>query len=281
MNLRCIALISSILLLFVCNNVLAQGIDTLKFAKHLKQSHLYTEQAVFNKKLLHTHSYDQTIKDSLLLELAFIYRQLHLTDSSKNALCSISPNNAFSDSLNQLYISLLILNKDYYTTKSILEYTPIKTISSRFRNDSEITIKILKRNLSENDSLLLNSINLSNNILDIKNRYFNYPHYSPALAGFYSAIVPGLGKWYIGYKDQAITAFASNVLLGSQAIESLLKAGVKSPRFIITTSLFSIFYAGNIIGSITMTKKKKRDYFNQLDYELLDSYSSNINSLYR
>lgn len=280
MTLRCIALIGSVALLFFAGTCYSQPIDTLAFAKHLKQAHLFNEQIAFNKTQQAACAFNLPAKDSLLLDLAFIYYQVHLKDSCKKSLLQISSTNYFSDSLSKLRFTLLVLNQEYAIAESSISNFNENEKMRGFNAGSSLSLKMLERNFDKNDTII-NLYPLATPLLDIKARYINYPNYSPALAGIYSSIVPGLGKWYIGYKYQAITAFASNALLAGQAVESLLKAGVKSPRFIITAGLFGVFYTGNIIGSITMTKKKKKDYFNQLDYELLDYYSTGITSVYK
>jgi len=279
MSLRCIVLSISIGLFFLPQTIFAQSIDTIKFSEHLKKNNLFQEQIVFNKKLQKTHSTNLLYKDSMSIELALLYHQLKLADSSKKALSVISSQSIYSNRFNQLYVDLLIVNKSYNVAETTLKNSAIKYSISQFKMDSELALKMLNRNLSKTDTMY-NLFTVSPFMFDIQQRYVSYKHRSPALAGIYSAVVPGLGKWYAGYKYQALSAFVSTVLLGGQALESYLRAGIKSPRFIITASLFSIFYTGNIIGSITAVKKKKKDFYKQLDYEIYNYYSTDINTLY-
>jgi hypothetical protein len=279
MSLRCIILKISIGIFFFPSLSFAQTLsfDTLQFTRHLKQNHLFIEQASFNKNLQQIHANNPIIIDSLKLDLALIYYQLHLPDSCKSALLSISNNCCYSPHLNHQYLSMLLVNKEYSIAQTVIDKSPFMDTSyNLYRKSTELSLRILKRTLTEKDT---STFAIPAPLLDIKNRYFSPPHYSPALAGVYSALIPGLGKLYIGYKNQALTAFISNTLLAAQATESYLKSGVKSPRFIITATVFSIFYTGNIIGSIVATKKKKKDYYNELDYEILNYYSADINKL--
>src|SRR5262249_3172854 len=55
-----------------------------------------------------------------------------------------------------------------------------------------------------------------------------FRHKSPALAGIYSALVPGLGKWYAGKKKQGIAAFLPIISLAALTYEAYRKDGVKS-----------------------------------------------------
>ena len=279
MSLRCIILKISISICFISPICFAQGInfDTIQFYRHLKQNHLFNEQLIFNKELQKRETKNILVIDSLKVDIAEIYFRLNLADSCKASLLSVFENPNLSKAQQQKYIALLIINKEYKFVQKFISLT--KTFNpgkQLYQKNADLSIAILKRELNKNDSLY-NSLSVSPTLYELKARYLNPPQYSPAKAGVYSALVPGLGKLYIGNKNQAITAFIANILLAAQATESYLKSGLSTPRFIITASLFSIFYTGNIVGSITMAKKKKRDYFKQIDYEIFNYYSAYLN----
>ena len=279
MNLGCIILKISIVLCFFPPAYFAQGkaIDTSRFYIHLKQNHLFNEQLVFNKDLQKTASKNPIITDSLQLDRAVIFYQLNLPDSCRNILSGIS--NHFSptnEGQNQKYLSMLIVNKEYAIAQNIINKKNVfNTSSYNYHKNIGLSIAILKRELDKKDSIY-NSFSVSPSLFEIKTRYLNPPKFSPAIAGVYSALIPGLGKLYIGYKNQALTSFIANMLLAAQATESYFKSGPASARFIITAGVFSVFYTGNIIGSIAVAKKKKRDYFKQLDDEIFNYYVSDL-----
>jgi tetratricopeptide (TPR) repeat protein len=77
---------------------------------------------------------------------------------------------------------------------------------------------------------------------------------SPFLAGLMSAVVPGTGKFYAGYRGQAISAMIPTFIFAAAAAESYYRAGPKSAQFITAASLFGIFYVGNIWGSVLSVK---------------------------
>jgi hypothetical protein len=77
---------------------------------------------------------------------------------------------------------------------------------------------------------------------------------SPLLAGLMSAVIPGTGKFYAGYRGQAISAMVPTFIFAAASIESYYRAGPKSVQFITAASLFSIFYVGNIWGSVLSVK---------------------------
>jgi hypothetical protein len=135
---------------------------------------------------------------------------------------------------------------------------------------------MLKREPINNDTTLAF---FSPQMEAIKKEYEMVPHHSPLLAGVYSAIIPGLGKLYLGYKYQAFTAFVTNALLAGQSIESYVRSGPGSVRFILSTSLFSVFYGGNILGSIFQAKKQRHDYLKQIDHEIFDYHNAVVGKL--
>ena len=87
---------------------------------------------------------------------------------------------------------------------------------------------------------------------------------SPLAAALLSSIIPGLGKIYAGRTGEGVISFVQVSALGCIAVESLNKSGVKSGRFIITASLFSLFYIGNIWGSYFTVSVEKNERRNEI-----------------
>ena len=92
---------------------------------------------------------------------------------------------------------------------------------------------------------------------------------SPVLAGLYSALVPGLGKFYAGKKKQGIAAFLPVISLAALTYEAYRKDGVKSARFIGFGALFSVFYIGNIWGSTLAVKIRRNEFYKEYDNKIL------------
>lgn len=273
MSLRCTTLKISICLFFP-SWLFAQipSFDTLTFYQHLKNEGLFIEQVMFAQKLRNSFSANQESKDSLTLEIAASYLKLEMQDSCRNNLKKISATPNFHERKKELFFSLLILSHEYEVAEKKLSSVNLNS----FDTDGRISMCILKREQLKTDTI---EKNISPRVLDFKNRYTNSPMYSPFLAGTFSAILPGAGKWYIGNKRQALTAFLANAMFAAQTVESYYKAGVSSPQFIFTAGIFSVFYAGNIWGSVLAAKKKKRDYLRELDYEILDHYHTHFTKL--
>jgi hypothetical protein len=90
----------------------------------------------------------------------------------------------------------------------------------------------------------------------------NFKAKSPFLAGLFSTVIPGTGKMYAGKLGQGIGNLLVTGLFALETLESYRKDGPGSARFIIFGSICSIFYIGNIYGSV-YSIKIRRDEFNE------------------
>lgn len=85
----------------------------------------------------------------------------------------------------------------------------------------------------------------------------------PWIAATCSAIVPGLGKLYIGNKRSFAVTLFSLSLIGLQGYESYRVHGLDHPLTVINLGLFATYYAVNIFGSYRETHRKTREIKNQ------------------
>jgi hypothetical protein len=92
---------------------------------------------------------------------------------------------------------------------------------------------------------------------------------SRSKAGLMSAIVPGLGKIYAGRKAQGFSAMFVTLTLGGLATENIIKSGWKSPPSLLFSGLFSVFYIGNIYGSVFAVNYVNNTYDQNINGHLL------------
>jgi len=271
MSRKCTNLFIRLFLLLFPFAVTAQSIrlDTLAFYHHLAENNLQREQIAFNNLWIKQRIHDRTFTDSMYLNNAVLYYKLNLMDLSDIDLAMVSGTN-FNLHSEQLYISMLIIHSRLDEVQNILD-SPSNGFTKRTRNDAQLSVNMLLR---KNIVIDTTRSTYSTQIKEIAEHYEQAPHHSPVLAGLYSAVVPGLGKLYLGYKYQALSAFMVNMLLAGQSAESYARAGPRSFRFIASTTLFGFFYGGNILGSILSAKKQRHDYYKQLDHEILDFHTT-------
>jgi len=274
MNHVCIKARTSILFLFFPFMAFSQALsfDTAGFYKHLIKENLLPEQIQFARQIQKLHGTDKKLQDSLFLNISMAYNKLGKSDSADSCLSKISVNPAFSTSSSRLYLSLLIVSKKYEYANNFLKD---KGVFPVFYSEAQTSIKMLQGLPTLQDTSVSQ---YSSDIQRIKLQYEHPPAHSAFLAGFYSAIIPGMGKLYLGYKQQAISAFIENIALGGVAAESYFKTGPVSARFILTGTLFALFYGGNVWGSAILAKKQKVDYKKQVDYEIFNYYNTGFSS---
>jgi hypothetical protein len=92
-------------------------------------------------------------------------------------------------------------------------------------------------------------------------RYSKFNQKSVWLAGLMSAIVPGSGKIYAGRLGEGLSALATNGILAAIVLENYSKNGLNDYKTIIYGSLFSIFYIGNIYGSMVSVKVYRNEFY--------------------
>jgi hypothetical protein len=245
--------------------------DTLAFYNHLVKEHLQLEQIAFNSEWMQWHKGNISINDSSLLNNSILYYDLNAIDSSGQNLLRISKNTDFTEYSERHYLSMLILQNKLKDAETELSGNKAILKSGLYFNDAGLSLKMLNREKIDMDT---GKSGFSMRMKVISSEYEKAPYRSPFLAGIYSVILPGLGKLYLGYKYQAITAFTANALLAGQSLESYVRAGPGSARFIISASLFGLFYGGNILGSIILAKKQRHDYLKQIDHEIFDFHNA-------
>lgn len=89
------------------------------------------------------------------------------------------------------------------------------------------------------------------------------------IAAIISAVVPGMGKFYAGYKGLPFGALFTTLPLAAVAAETFIKGGLLSPQFIILGSIFTVFYVGNIWGSALSVNVFKKEYDAEINHNIL------------
>lgn len=96
-------------------------------------------------------------------------------------------------------------------------------------------------------------------------------------AGLLSALVPGLGKAYLGSKGQALSAFVMNAGIAAVATELLIK--VNDPTLTLAGfGMLTAFYGGNIWGTVAYAKKRQIDYYRQTEHDIREFYHRKNNN---
>ena len=106
-------------------------------------------------------------------------------------------------------------------------------------------------------------------------QYKKYFNRKPIAAAALSAVVPGLGKLFIGRKKSFATVFSSHLLFAVRTIESIKILGIKSPWTIFNLGFSGAFYFSNIYGTYKDAQKIKKERRTQLFLHASDYYTAN------
>ena len=262
----------------------------IKFANYLSERQMNIE-AIYILNNIDTSELSQNQKDSL----NYYYGQLFF--NQKNLLKSASYYNKISS--NSLWYTKSKLYASYDYAFENLPLNAIATLDNITANPTDSLLteliifekasnKLLVKDFKGYDSLRKNftyksyALTVPENKMDIYfKKEIKIKYKSPFVAGVLSAIIPGLGKFYAGKKKQGVGSFLPIISMGILAAESYNKGGIKSANFIGFASLFSLFYVGNIWGSVVSVRvvnnERNRFYTN----EILFNMQLPIRNLYR
>jgi TM2 domain-containing membrane protein YozV len=189
--------------------------------------------------------------DSIQFKIAIGYSSVNDQSNAYQKLSLIKKSSPFYElSKIEMLKSLYLQNIDsnfYFTAELMINSKSNYTNNAyRLKNTSML---LIKSELPEKEKFLTPFQNEEKNTLagfyDLKN---NPPYKSEALAGIFSAIIPGAGKIYTQDYGDGITAFILTGLFGYLAYTNFDHD--HATRAWIFTALGAGFYVGNIYGSV-------------------------------
>lgn len=87
---------------------------------------------------------------------------------------------------------------------------------------------------------------------------------SAVAATCFSAVVPGLGKAYLGSSRQGFGTFSRVVIPAAQMTEALLVSGYWHPQAIFFGAITAPFYGGNLLGTFQLKATKQHELVDQI-----------------
>lgn len=200
--------------------------------------------------------------DSMNFYTAWAYYNLKKLDSSIVYFKKIEPHSSFYlkskfyENFEHLY-----LNQYALADEKIEKLQPEDSTLIELKKFQQASSALLQRDFLKFDAIAAR-FNYSNfasvaeqkELFKRKEEILKNKRKSPFVAGLMSAVIPGTGKFYAGYRGQAISAMIPTFIFAAAAAESYYRAGPRSAQFITAASLFGIFYVGNIWGSVLSVK---------------------------
>jgi hypothetical protein len=263
---------------FISKATFSQSKNDSLFLNYLVENNQNREVITFINKLKLPDSAHFLINNNLHFKKGMAFYNIKSLDSAATSLSKISISNSnyqeakFFEGLSNAYLNRFENTKNVFlniqTTDSLLLAT---------RNFELASLSLIERNFESFEGY---KGNFSEKYYQLSKHQANLLHFteeiqkfkrkSPLKAGLLSAIVPGLGKLYVGGQlGQGISTFIQNAVFGIQAIEAYKKSGPKSARFIIYGGLFSVFYLGNIWGSALSVSIKRQEFNEKINDQIL------------
>ncbi len=251
-------------------------INELKFVKHLNKNLLFGD-IITNSKYIDFTKLSITEQDSVNYYIGKAYYNLNIIDTSKIFFDRIE----FSQ---ELISKSNILNFNYFIDN--YKFTDAeKTLSKINLNDNLKTefyargLLLLDNRISNYETELANNSKVVYNQKILNTTYNNHKLFkrkSPAVAGILSAVIPGLGRAYANKPLHGLVSFMPVTWFGYSAYEGYNTSGFKSPNFYIFSSLFTVFYIGNIWGSVFTAKNRNEERIHEINEELFNNINISI-----
>ena len=190
------------------------------------------------------------------------YPQSYLLDQSRYHIAlSYSLMGRFEESTSLLYSDFPSIKQNDVKQK-MEQLIALNYIQQKKWNTAINFLDTLKTNNSQN--ILIKNFAEAGEQLPRKNKF---------LSGLFSTVIPGAGKVYSGRSWDGIFSFITIGLTGWQAYEGFREDGTHSIKGWILGSISSIFYLGNIYGSVVAAQI----YNEQQEENLLNKLKLSIN----
>lgn len=263
------------------------------FANHLANQGDHHD-AIYVLNRANVPSLSQLQSDSLNYLTGFYHYEIKELDMSVQHFKQVSPTSTF-------YLKSRFLGSfDYAYTNRPAEATAFLKASELPANDSKLAqlknfelagLALLRRDYDEFDTLstLFTEdhyafVKQQKKLLEMREQLNNTKRKSPLLGGLMSAVIPGSGKMYAGKWGEGMGAFSVVAGLGLATWESMRKdkrnnilanegiieekEGISTQTYIFGT-LFTIFYIGNIYGSVFTVKLKHNEQMQDINNQIL------------
>ena len=116
---------------------------------------------------------------------------------------------------------------------------------------------------------------------DLAERISSHHDKSQLAAGIFSALLPGAGQLYAGSLGEALSAFLTVGSLAGITAVNWNKYGLKSWRTIVSGSLCSIFYIGNIYGACVSVGIQNQQFQDETQALVLYHIHISLRGIYR
>ena len=234
----------------------------LSFAGYLTDNKQYEDASFLLKTMLRYPAVSEERLDSIRYMLARVFYLEQKLDSSNYYFSQLRPASAFAAeagifrSFGLMYQSRfsdaeVLLNKTKSLPDADTGFVQFMQSANDILRDDFTRIRQQIKGKGSRSTILAREEEHLKKLADDKEKN---KRKSALAAGLLSAVLPGSGKFYAGYRGQAIAAFIPCFIFGVAALETYFRSGPARFPFIASSSLFGIFYLGNIWGGALSVK---------------------------
>lgn len=255
--------------------------EKIKFVDYLISQSLYSDAVLEMNNVGKFSNLNEFQRDTLNYLLGKSYLNYN-QDSAVTYFNYINKSSSVIYNNSKFFTSYIYLNKKEITKGlAVLSQVEVLTMDEKCNKEifeiAGLTLQNKKiADIENKDCNYLIFQSLSDNqqkLAQIKNK-------SPLVAGLFSFAVPGLGKVYSGKPKQGVINFFMVSALTYQSFEAYQVAGVSDARFIIYSSLASIFHIANIWGSVLSVKLTKQEAYDEIHNEIVTTIRIPIDELF-
>ncbi|MEP4534906.1 MAG: hypothetical protein ABJ004_17565 [Cyclobacteriaceae bacterium] len=243
------------------------------FIKHLESISSYDEASFFLRSIKDNHASEGQQDTISFYQGKFNYLKKNRFESI-SFFKNVGKSNLSYWNAAKFYSALQFAYLDNYEA-GLSELSMVENLSSEERELLKLEqagFSLLTRNYAHFDQIstsfdseFFQFTEHQDELVRISSVLSGHKSKSPFLAGLFSAIVPGAGKYYIGQFGRGTMALMSNAVFALQAYEGYRKDGPKSPAFIVFGSIFSVFYVANIWGSVVAVRVQEKSFYDTQD----------------
>lgn len=272
-----------LLLFFLAQTICAQSVspftirEDMEFARYLMNEEKY-EEVVFLLQKTNLNSFqNKDLQDSLFFTKGWAFYHLKALDSSAVFLSKVSQRSSlyaksqFFAAYSRSYLG------QYVQSNQLLE-------SLQLNDDAQLSelrhLQLSGNALLQNDFQKFeehsqfftgNYYQMATEEADLQAIATDLQNFRPKsmlAAGLMSAIVPGSGKFYTGKYGEGMSVLITTGALAAITFENYRKNGIKDLKTIAFGSLFSIFYIGNIYGSVFSVKLYREEFYESYHHHI-------------
>lgn len=288
--------ISILLLLSLSQTLFAQSewsfAKEIKFYKHLNSQKLYKDAETHLLQLSQKNRFTASQSDSIQFYLGYLYYE---TQKTKKAISPFSllqnPNHPLFEKAHFTEAFVRSYNGDFFESDSVLlSLNPQKEVLQELKTFQLAVNSLLARDYSRFDSLenkltgkFYSFKKPLDNLIIARADLGNFKKKSTFLAGGMSTIIPGSGKMYAGKLGEGIASLLQCTFLGLQTLEAWNKKPTlkNNPRLWAYGGLFSVFYVGNIWGSVLSVHIRRKEFYDTIDNSIYVDMHIPLRTIFR